>query len=153
MPVEYLVYFCDRDLLLDQTDYLHLTTWKGQRLSLAKRCEDTVVILSNYKTKQIFGLCRLRFWPERQSCLRLAESADGSHGAELYYIGIRDFTRFTDAISYETIKTLLNVPDVTGASNIWKRGRNCKVAFYSGSNAGLVVRDFKRLIQTIAGIY
>jgi len=153
MPVEFLVYFCDRDLELGPIDYLNLATWKGQRLSLAKRCEDTVLILSNYKTKQIFGLCRLRFWESTQSCLKLAETTDGSHGAELYYIGIRDYTRFSDAISYDTIKTLLNVPDVTGASNIWKRGRNCKVAFYSGSNTGLVVRDFKRLIHTITGIY
>jgi len=146
MPVEYLVYYSDSNEI--QTDLLPLHTWKGQRLSLKKRCMDTVLVLSNYVTKQVFGLCRLRFWDGTQSCLKLISSPD-VHGAELYHIGIRDYVQFSEPINYDTIKTLLNVSDAKGASNIWKRARNCKAIFYSGSNCGSVLNEYKRLLQNL----
>ena len=146
MPVDYLVYFCDSNEV--DSDQLVLHTWKGQRLSLRKRRMDTILILSNYVTKQVFGLCRLRFWDGTQSCLKLISSPD-VHGPELYHIGIREYVPFPEPINYDTIKMLLNVPDIKGASNIWKRARNCKAIFCSGSDCSPVLNEYKRLLQNI----
>lgn len=149
MLPQIIVYFCN-----SQTDtflhaplgYLTFNAFKGQRVMLKNVSEETILVLSDFKTKEIIGICRLHFWPETNSCLKLISTPEIHYGREIYHIAVHDFIKFDDKITYGDIRTKMRGLDINGTGNIWRRSRNCLPIFQTGDKSGESVREFGRFI-------
>lgn len=143
----HIVYYCDSwtemELFTGQTDFLSINVFKGQRMPIRKMGEDTVVVFSNYKTKEIFGTCRLRFWST--SCLKFI--GQFGCGQESYQIGIQDVRLFSKGVKYSDVQLAVDGIHLTKKGNMWKRGRNCIPVYQTGDKGGVVAKRFRLFIS------
>jgi hypothetical protein len=149
MAPQIIVYFCKGPIdtfLYSPLGYLPLQTYKRQRVMLKNVAEDTILVLSDYKNKEIYGICRVHFWPDTESCLKLISTPDTHHGPELYHIAIHDYIILNNSISYSDIRIKMHGLDINGTGNIWRRSRNCLPIFQNGDKSGDSVREFSRFI-------
>lgn len=143
-----IVYYCDSwtelDIFNGGRDYISLNIFKGQRLPIKNMGEDTVVVFSNYKTKEVFGTCRLRLWADTMKCLNYVGSF--GWGQESYQIGIQDVRLFTKPVKYSDVQIAVGGQHLTKKGNMWKRGRNCIPVYQTGDLGGGVARRFREFI-------
>jgi len=139
MTASMIVYYCGPPT----TDYLVLRRWKGQRCKLQGLTEDTILVLSDYKQKEIFGVCKLRFWSD--SCAKLVESTTRY---DLFHIGVKDVFCFYNPIPYKEVKELMAGSSMTGSGNMWRRGRQALAPFQHG-DGGHCVHAFVGFFKTL----
>ena len=144
----YIVYYCDSwtelELFTGQTDFISINLYKGQRVPFKNMGQDTVVVFSNYKTKEIFGTCRLRFWDDTTSCLKCVGPFGWSQ--ETYQIGIQDVRMFSKTVKYSDVQVAVGGEHLMKKGNMWKRGRNCIPVYQTGDKGGLVAKRFREFV-------
>lgn len=112
------------------------------------RAPGTIFVLSDYETKEVFGICTIKKWEYHDSPCRLfCPLDDGTYNGQnskynKYEICIDKIHLLRNPISYDKIKILLGVANGDKhTNNMWKGNLCCNAeTFYKGADNEYITR-------------